>query len=54
MPLALIILLCAVGVLVVLGGLIAAAVLASRSKQRPKELTPTQKTDNPYRKIYKD
>ena len=39
-------------VLVILGVLVLAAVAASRSRPRPEQLTPTQRTQNPYRRFY--
>ena len=38
--------------LVILGVLVLAAVAASRSRPRPEQLTPTQRTQNPYRRFY--
>lgn len=38
--------------LVILGALVLAAVAASRSRPRPEQLTPTQRTQNPYRRFY--
>ena len=35
-----------------LGVLVLAAVAASRSRPRPEQLTPTQRTQNPYRRFY--
>ncbi len=32
--------------------LVLAAVAASRSRPRPEQLTPTQRTQNPYRRFY--
>ena len=37
--------------LVILGVLVLAAVAASRSRPRPEQLTPTQRTQNPYRRF---
>ena len=34
------------------GVLVLAAVAASRSRPRPEQLTPTQRTQNPYRRFY--
>ena len=31
---------------------VAAALAASRSRPRPEQLTPTQRTQNPYRRFY--
>ena len=42
----------AVIALALLGVLILAAVRASRSRPRESEKTPTQQTQNPYRKFY--
>ena len=39
--------------LLVLGVLVLAAAAASRSEPHAKELTPTQQTENPYRRFYR-
>jgi flagellar basal body-associated protein FliL len=51
-PLLWIILGVALVALIILAVLITAAVMASRSRPRQNEETPTQKTNNPYRKFY--